>query len=257
MAAPRFLIAGNWKMNGLAAEGLGLARGINDYATGPAAADCDLLVCPPATLVRQIADALAGGPVAVGGQDCHTEVSGAYTGSISATMLADCGAKYVIVGHSERRHGLDESDELIAAKAAAAHKAGLTAIICIGETEAERDDGRTLDILATQIAGSLPTTGLIDGTNTVVAYEPVWAIGTGRTPTEAQVGEAHSHIRACLVERLGDTAASIRLLYGGSVKPDNAASLMAVGEVNGALVGGASLDADDFCAIANATAPTS
>jgi len=254
MAALRFLIAGNWKMNGFASDGLSLARAINDTATGPDAADCDLLVCPPATLVRQVADALAGGPVSVGGQDCHTEVSGAFTGSISAAMLADAGCRYVIVGHSERRHGLGETDALIAGKAHGAHGAGLTAIICIGETEAERDAGRTLDVLAAQIAGSLPAGGTVDGSNTVVAYEPVWAIGTGRTPTVAQVAEAHAHIRACLVEQVGPAAAAIRLLYGGSVKPDNAGELMAVGDVNGALVGGASLKAADFCAIAAAAA---
>jgi triosephosphate isomerase len=255
MAAPRFLIAGNWKMNGLSADGLSLARAINDHATGPDAADCDLVVCPPATLVRQIGDALLGGPVAVGGQDCHTERSGAYTGSISAVMLADCGAKYVIVGHSERRHGLGETDALIVAKVRAAHDAGLVAIVCIGETEAERDGGRTLDVLAAQLAGSLPADGTaVDGANTVVAYEPVWAIGTGRTPTVEQVGEAHAHIRHCLANLAGARASAIRLLYGGSVKPDNAAALMTVADVNGALVGGASLDAGDFCAIATAAA---
>ena len=254
MAALRFLIAGNWKMNGFASDGLSLARAINDSATGLGAADCDLLVCPPATLVRQVADALAGGPVAVGGQDCHTEASGAFTGSISAAMLADAGCRYVIVGHSERRHGLGETDALIAAKARAAHDAGLTAIICIGETEAERDSNRTLEVLAAQIAGSMPDGGTIDGSNTVVAYEPVWAIGTGRTPTVGQVDEAHAHIRACLAGQVGASAATIRLLYGGSVKPDNASELMAVGEVNGALVGGASLNAAHFCEIAAAAA---
>jgi triosephosphate isomerase len=252
MAAIRPLIAGNWKMNGLAAMGRGLAGEINAYATGAGAADCDLLVCPPATLIRQIADMLAGGPVAVGGQDCHTEEAGAYTGSVSAAMLADAGASYVIVGHSERRHGLGETDALVAAKAQAAHAAGLVSIVCIGETEAERDAGRTLDVLAAQIAGSLPKGGGVDAGNTVIAYEPVWAIGTGRTPTLEQVAEAHAHIRARAVAEAGAAAARMRLLYGGSVKPDNAAELLAVADVNGALVGGASLKAEDFQAIAAA-----
>jgi triosephosphate isomerase len=250
MAAVRPLIAGNWKMNGLAAIGRSLASAINGYATGPGAPECDLLVCPPATLIRQIADALAGGPVAVGGQDCHTELSGAFTGSVSAAMLVDAGAGFVVVGHSERRHGLGETDALVAAKASAAHAAGLTAIICVGETEAERDAGRTLDVLAGQIAGSLPRGGTVDAASTVIAYEPVWAIGTGRTPTLEQVAEAHAHIRASIVNEVGADAANVRLLYGGSVKPDNAAGLLAVAEVNGALVGGASLKADDFWAIA-------
>jgi triosephosphate isomerase len=256
MAANRFLIAGNWKMNGLAADGLSLARAINDYATGPGAADCDLLVCPPATLLRPVADALAGGPAQAGGQDCHAEVSGAFTGSISATMLADAGARFVIVGHSERRHGLGETDAMIAAKTKAAHAAGLVAIVCIGETEAERDGGRTLDILASQIAGSLPDDAMLDGARTVIAYEPVWAIGTGRTPTVEQVAEAHTHMRRCLTARVGTTGGAIRLLYGGSVKPDNAGTLMAVADVDGALVGGASLNARDFCAIADAAVAT-
>jgi triosephosphate isomerase len=256
MAANRFLIAGNWKMNGLAAEGLGLARAINDHATGPGAADCDLLVCPPATLLRAVFDALAGGPVSVGGQDCHTAVSGSYTGSISAAMLADAGARSVIVGHSERRHGLGETDALVADKVRAAHAAGLIAIVCIGETEADRDAGRTLDVLATQIAGSLPDDAMLDPARTVIAYEPVWAIGTGRTPTREQVAEAHAHMRRCLTDRVGGSGAAIRLLYGGSVKPDNATELMAVADVDGALVGGASLNARDFCAIALAAAST-
>ena len=202
MAENRKLIAGNWKMNGLGAEGIGLARAINDHATGQGAADCDLLVCPPATLLRPVFDALAGGPVFVGGQDCHTQVSGAYTGSISAAMLADGGARYVIVGHSERRHGLGETDALVADKTRAAHAAGLVAIVCIGETEAERDAGRALDVLAAQIAGSLPDDSALDAGRTVIAYEPVWAIGTGRTPSVAQIAEAHGHVRRCLTDRV-------------------------------------------------------
>lgn len=249
----RFLIAGNWKMNGLASDGIVLAREIDAYARGQGAADCDLLVCPPATLLAPVVATIGEGGVAIGGQDCHPEQSGAYTGSISATMLSDTGATHVIVGHSERRHGLGEDDALVAAKAGAALDSGLCAIVCIGETEAERDSGQTLDVLATQISGSIPDGRPLDGSNIVLAYEPVWAIGTGRTPTLAQIDEAHTHIRARLTDHLGDPAAGVRLLYGGSVKPGNAIEILSVTDVNGALVGGASLVADDFCAIAAAT----
>ncbi len=248
MAAPKKLIAGNWKMNMLAADGVALARAV--AADGQGAA-CDLLVCPPATILAAVATAVAGSAVAVGGQDCHQAESGAYTGDVSAAMLRDAGASYAILGHSERRHGLGETDARVRAKTIAAHGAGLTAIACIGETEAERDAGRTLDVLGTQIAGSLPESG-VDAANTVIAYEPVWAIGTGRTPTLDEVAAAHRHIRATLESMLGDAAAAVRLLYGGSMKPENAVDLLSVDNVDGGLIGGASLDAASFLAIAAA-----
>ena len=248
MAAPKKLIAGNWKMNMLAADGVALARAV--AADGQGAA-CDLLVCPPATILAAVATAVAGSAVAVGGQDCHQAESGAYTGDVSAAMLRDAGASYAILGHSERRHGLGETDARVRAKTIAAHGAGLTAIACIGETEAERDAGRTLDVLGAQIAGSLPESG-VDAANTVIAYEPVWAIGTGRTPTLDEVAAAHRHIRATLESMLGDAAAAVRLLYGGSMKPENAVDLLSVDNVDGGLIGGASLDAASFLAIAAA-----
>jgi triosephosphate isomerase len=248
MAAPKKLIAGNWKMNMLAADGVALARAV--AADGQGAA-CALLVCPPATILAAVATAVAGSAVAVGGQDCHQAESGAYTGDVSAAMLRDAGASYAILGHSERRHGLGETDARVRAKTIAAHGAGLTAIACIGETEAERDAGRTLDVLGTQIAGSLPESG-VDAANTVIAYEPVWAIGTGRTPTLDEVAAAHRHIRATLESMLGDAAAAVRLLYGGSMKPENAVDLLSVDNVDGGLIGGASLDAASFLAIAAA-----
>ena len=238
-------------MNNLAAEGAALAAAIGSYADrqGPA---CDLLVCPPATVLRLVADQLGGGPVAVGGQNCHAEPSGAFTGEISAAMLADAGASYVIVGHSERRHGLGETDAEVRAKVVAAQRAGLIAIVCIGETAAERDAGDTLAVLGRQLAGSLPAEGISDA-NTVIAYEPVWAIGTGRTPTADEIAAAHSHIRGRLGAPAGAAADRVRILYGGSMKPDNAAAILAIANVDGGLIGGASLNADDFCAIANAT----
>ena len=256
MADLRKLIAGNWKMNNLAAEGRALAGVIGDYAAAADSLGCDLLVCPPATILQAVAEQLSGGPVAVGGQDCHAEPSGAYTGDISAAMLADGGATYVILGHSERRHGLGESDAMVQAKVTAAHGADLIAIVCIGETEAQRDAGETLEVLSRQIEGSLPPAaagqGELTGANTVVAYEPVWAIGTGRTPTDAEIAIAHDHIRSCLQQRIGAAGDQIRLLYGGSMKPENAASILAIGNVDGGLIGGASLKASDFCAIAAA-----
>ena len=240
------LIAGNWKMNGGGGEGLALARAIAERAP-EVAGRCDLLVCPPAVALAAVAETLAGSAVAVGGQDCHAQASGAHTGDTSATMLAEAGASFVITGHSERRADHFEGDALVRDKAAAAHHAGLIAIICIGETEAQRDAGQILGTLSEQIAGSLP-----EGTNaanTVLAYEPVWAIGTGRTPSAAEVAEAHHHIRA-EIARIAAAAADLRLLYGGSVKPENAAELLSVDNVDGALIGGASLDAASFLAIA-------
>jgi triosephosphate isomerase len=252
MSGPRKLIAGNWKMNMLREDGTALARAI---AVGAYGQDCDLLVCPPSILVGTVAESLDGSPVAVGAQDCHEAESGAYTGDISAAMLRDAGASHVILGHSERRHGLGETNERVRAKVEAAHAAGLVAIMCIGETEAERDAGKTLDVLSTQIDGSLPMGDrgfAVSGADIVIAYEPVWAIGTGRTPTLDEVLAAHAHIRAHLQSGLGKDANAIRLLYGGSMKPENAADLLAIENVDGGLIGGASLQADSFLAIADA-----
>lgn len=243
--APRKLAAGNWKMNGLGAD---LAQ-VDALAARPAPASCDVLVCPPATLLAALASRARGSHVVPGGQDCHAAQSGAHTGDISAVALADAGAVAVIVGHSERRADHAETDAVVAVKAAAAHRAGLVAIICLGETEAQRDAGETLAVIAAQLAGSLPEGASAD--NTVIAYEPVWAIGTGRTPTTAQIAEVHALLRARLVAALTD-GADMRLLYGGSVKPGNAAEIFAIPEVNGALVGGASLKAEDFGPIIDA-----
>ncbi|MYE00468.1 MAG: triose-phosphate isomerase [Alphaproteobacteria bacterium] len=241
-AMRRPLIAGNWKMNGLAADGLALARSLADAPEGTA----ELLVCPPATLLAPVASALSGSRVALGGQDCHVEKAGAHTGDVSAEMLADAGCAYVITGHSERRAAHGESDAEVRKKAAAAHRAGLIAIVCVGETAAERDAGAAEAVVAASLLGSLPGGARPD--NTVVAYEPVWAIGTGRTPTVDEVVAVHAALRAALGDRGGGT----RILYGGSVKPDNAAALLAPCDVDGALVGGASLSAADFLAIAGA-----
>lgn len=249
MAGLRKLIAGNWKMNKLTAEGRALAADIDAFAASADAPACDLLVCPPATILQTVAAQLDGSPVAVGGQNCHAEPSGAFTGEISAAMLADAGARYVILGHSERRHGLGETDAGVQAKVAAAHGAGLIAIVCIGETEDQRDAGQTLGVLSGQLAGSLPAADL-SGDNTVIAYEPVWAIGTGKTATPEQAEAAHRHLRKRLAERYNpETANACRILYGGSVKPDNADSLLGLVDIDGALIGGASLKADSFLAI--------
>ena len=240
------LIAGNWKMNGLTADGKALAALV---AAGSSEAGCDLLVCPPATLIGTVGAALAGSSVSLGAQDCHGAESGAHTGDVSAEMLADAGCGFVIVGHSERRADHGESDETVHAKAQAAHRAGLIAVICVGETEAERDAGQAEAVVAGQIGGSLPQNASV--ANTVIAYEPVWAIGTGRTPTAEDVQAMHSHMRATVAaSHGGDFAGQVRLLYGGSVKPGNAAELMGLADVDGALVGGASLVAEDFLAIA-------
>lgn len=243
----RPLVAGNWKMNGTKASLDELVAIGNGFA-GKLEAKVDGLVCVPATLLAKAADTLAESPVAAGGQDCHAAQSGANTGDISAEMLKDAGATYVIVGHSERRADHGESDATVRAKAEAAWRAGLVAIICIGETEAQRRGGETLDVLATQVAGSVPAGATAE--NTVIAYEPVWAIGSGLTPSADDVAEAHAHIRKELEKAMAGEAASTRLLYGGSVKPSNAAELMAVANVDGALVGGASLKAADFLGIA-------
>jgi triosephosphate isomerase len=245
----RPLVAGNWKMNGLKGSAGELGKMIERAGE---AGQADLMICPPATLVAQLAAAAAGSKVSIGGQDCHAEASGAFTGDVAAEMLRDAGASAVIVGHSERRQYHAESDATVNAKARAAWRAGLMAIICVGETKDERTSGRALDVVGSQVAGSVP-----DGAtaaNTVVAYEPVWAIGTGLTPTPADVAEVHGHIRKQLGARFGAGADGMRILYGGSVKPSNAAELMAVANVDGALVGGASLKADDFLGIARAYA---
>lgn len=251
MAERRKLIAGNWKMNGLSADGLALAAALAEKMAAAGTPRFSLLVCPPATLVAAVAQALRQSAVAVGGQDCHAASSGAHTGDVSAAMLKDAGGDFVIVGHSERRQDHGETDAGVAAKARAAHAAGLVAIICVGETEAERNAGQELAVVGRQIAGSLPAGATAD--NTVIAYEPVWAIGTGRTPTTADVAAMHQHIRQTLQGLMAD-ADGVRLLYGGSVKPGNAAELLHVADVDGALVGGASLKAEDFWAIAAAVA---
>ena len=245
--ARRTLIAGNWKMNGLTRDGVALARDVAAGAT--AAAAVELLVCPPATLVAPVAAALAGSPVVVGGQDCHAKASGAHTGDISAEMLAAAGARYVILGHSERRTDHGETDAMVRAKAAGAWRAGLTAIVCIGETLAEREAGRTLSVLETQLKGSVPPGA--SAATLVVAYEPVWAIGTGKTPTTTEVDAAHRHIRSVLANAMTG-AEAVRILYGGSMKPSNAGELLAITDVDGGLIGGASLKAADFLAIAAA-----
>jgi triosephosphate isomerase len=242
MAARGKLIAGNWKMNGLRAEGLALASNIAARASGGSPA-CELLVCPPATLVAAVGEAIAGSGVVLGGQDCHAAEKGAFTGEISAEMLKDAGCGYVILGHSERRHGCGETDAEVHAKVAAAWRAGLTAILCIGETRAEREAGRAVAVVTGQVAGSLPEGAT--AAKLVIAYEPIWAIGTGLTPTVADIAAIHQAIRA-------EIPAGTRMLYGGSVNPKNAAEILSLDGVDGALVGGASLKADDFWTIAEA-----
>ncbi|MGE3784407.1 MAG: triose-phosphate isomerase [Alphaproteobacteria bacterium] len=233
------LVAGNWKMHMLRADGCALACAIAEQARE--ALRCDLLVCPPFTLLPEIGAALAGSGVALGGQDCHAQPAGAFTGSVSAEMLKDAGCSHVIVGHSERRHGCGESDTDVRVKTEAAWRAGLAAIVCVGETRAERESGRAIDVVAAQLAGSLPDGA--DAARLVVAYEPVWAIGTGLTPTTGDIAAMHEAIR-------GRIPPGTRILYGGSVNPKNAADILALDDVDGALVGGASLKADDFLAIA-------
>jgi triosephosphate isomerase (TIM) len=245
--AIRPLIAGNWKMNGLKASSIEFEAML--AGASAVAAKADLLVCPPATLIAVFAEKARGSKtLAIGGQDCHPKASGANTGDISAEMLADAGASAVIVGHSERRADHGETDVLVRQKAEAVWRAGLTAIVCIGETQHQRDSGQTLDICRGQLSLSLPDKVKAD--NLVVAYEPVWAIGTGLTPTVGDVEQIHRFIRDFLIARFNIEGAKIRILYGGSVKPSNARELMAVANVNGALVGGASLKAADFLAIA-------
>jgi triosephosphate isomerase (TIM) len=243
---PRPLIAGNWKMNGRQADGLTLARALAERAAHEAPA-ADLLICPPATLLFLVAELLTDTPVALGAQDCHPKPSGAFTGDIAAPMLADAGCGYVIVGHSERRAGHREDDALVRAKAEAAIAAGLIPIVCLGETEAERDAGQALAVVERQLAGSLPAGA--EAARLVVAYEPVWAIGTGRTPTASDIEAVHRHLRRQLAGRVAEPE-RVRLLYGGSVKKDNCSEILRIADVNGALVGGASLKAEEFWAIA-------
>jgi triosephosphate isomerase (TIM) len=237
------LVAGNWKMNGLAAS-IGVLKAI--IAGASAVPDVDLMVCPPATLIASFAAAARGSSVRIGGQDCHALASGAYTGDISAEMLKDAGAAAVIVGHSERRHYHGETDADVRAKALAARRAGLLAIVCVGETRAEREAGRALAVVGAQLDGSLPD----EPGHFVVAYEPIWAIGTGLTPTASDIAGMHRSIRERLVSRSGGAGEATRILYGGSVNPKNAKALLAVDNVDGALVGGASLKAAEFLAIA-------
>ena len=241
--ARRPLVAGNWKMNGLMASAGELETVIAGTRGLP---NADFIICPPATLVARFAKLARGSRVAIGGQDCHAEPAGAYTGDIAAEMLKDAGAVAVIVGHSERRHYHGETDAMVRAKAFAARRAGLLAIICVGETRVERDASKTHAVVRAQLDGSLPD-GLADF---VIAYEPVWAIGTGVTPTKHDVADMHRFIRERLSARYGDAGQGVRILYGGSVKPANAKQLLGIANVDGALVGGASLKADEFLAIA-------
>jgi len=242
MAARRKLIAGNWKMNGERADGLALAGELAVRAKASAPA-CDMLVCPPATLIFAVGFTIAGSGIALGGQDCHAAPKGAFTGDISAEMLKDAGCGYVIVGHSERRHLRGETDADARAKVEAAWRAGLTAILCVGETKGEREAGSAVSVCCGQLAGSMPDGATPD--KLVIAYEPVWAIGTGLTPTSADIEAIHKAVRAKIPE-------GMRILYGGSVNPKNAADILAIEDVDGGLIGGASLKAGDFWAIADA-----
>lgn len=245
----RPLVAGNWKMNGTSGSLPELRAIANGFLNG-LDADVEGVICVPATLLARAADLLSNTPVRPGAQDCHPQPSGAHTGDISAEMIKDAGARYVIVGHSERRTDHAETDELVERKAEAAWRADLVAIVCIGETQGERERNETLSVLTRQVENSVPR--LATAANTVIAYEPVWAIGTGLTPTAGDVAVAHAHIRATLRGRLGGRADTMRILYGGSVKPSNASELLGVLNVDGALVGGASLKAADFLRIAEA-----
>ena len=237
------LVAGNWKMNGLREDGAALARGLAQRAitTGGGGPGCELLVCPPASLLATVGSALAGSGIALGGQDCHAAPKGAHTGDISPEMLADAGCSHVILGHSERRHGHGEGDAEVHEKIIGAWRARLVAILCVGETQAQRQAGQAAEIVAAQLAASVPNGSTAD--NLVVAYEPVWAIGTGLTATLEDIATMHATVRASI-------PAGARIVYGGSVNSQNAAGILGLAEVDGALVGGASLDAESFWAIA-------
>ncbi len=242
----RKLAAGNWKMNGLSSN----IDGLNELADAHMDPVCDILICPPTTLLERFSQRVAGSAITLGGQDCHFSANGAHTGDVSADMLADAGATYVIVGHSERRAAYRETDEIVRSKAVAANAAGLTAVICVGETLEQRENCETLNVIGAQLGGSVPDQA--EGRVTVVAYEPVWAIGTGKIPTLEQIAEVHDFMRAQLQDRFGPDASEIRLLYGGSVKPTNAGDIFSVSNVDGALVGGASLIPTDFSGIVSA-----
>jgi len=244
------MIVGNWKMNGVSAA-LAQAEAIRD-AVGTTGQGCRVVLCPPATLIERMQSALAGSGVAVGGQDCHEKPAGAFTGSVSAEMLVDAGATVVILGHSERRAAFGETDADVSAKVEAAVAAGLEPIVCIGETLQQREAGDAIAVVSGQVVGSLPSS--LAERDFAVAYEPVWAIGTGLTPTLDQIAEVHAAVRAAIVAKLGDGARTAPILYGGSVKPENARDILATAEVGGALVGGASLKAEDFMPIVNAAA---
>jgi triosephosphate isomerase len=247
--ARKMLIAGNWKMNGLSEDGVALAREIAADVKAKKRT-CEFLVCPPFVLLPLVKKALRGTKIALGAQDCHTAVSGAHTGDVSPVMLTDVGCSYVILGHSERRADHGETSALVCQKVEAAHKAGLKAIVCIGETLAQREAGKTVEICSTQVAESVPADAT--AADTVIAYEPVWAIGTGKTPTTQDVEEVHAAVRKVLSKKIGKAQANkMRILYGGSVKPGNAAEFLSLPDVDGALIGGASLKAADFMAIAD------
>ncbi len=247
--ARKKLIAGNWKMNCLTEEGTVLAKEIASEVKALGKLECEFLVCPPFTLLSTVKKALRGAKVALGAQDCHFEEKGAHTGDVSPLMLTDLGCKYVILGHSERRADHGESSELVCKKALAAHKAGLKTIICIGETLAQRESGKAVEVCKEQILASVPDDA--SSSDTVIAYEPVWAIGTGKVPTTGDVEEVHAAVRKVLAKKLGKgNANKMRILYGGSVKPSNAKDLISLPDVDGALIGGASLKSADFIAIA-------
>ncbi len=242
------VVAGNWKMNGLKDEGVALAASVAEGAQNIA---CDLVICPPTILLHSISDKINQGNVKLGAQDCHFEPGGAHTGDTAVSMLVDAGCSYVIVGHSERRTDHGEEDGEVRAKAEAAYAAGMIAIICVGETQEQRDQGLTMATVATQLHGSVPNSATAE--NTIVAYEPVWAIGTGLTATPEDAQDVHDHIRTYLKTSHGpDMPEKLRILYGGSMKPGNADELMAQPDIDGGLIGGASLDTDSFLAIAKA-----
>ena len=241
----RKLIAGNWKMNGLGSSASVIDEMVAGIGSGSDKADC--LICPPFLLVNDFAARCKGTSLAIGAQDCHANEAGAHTGDVSAAMLADAGASHVILGHSERRADHGETSAVVAEKVSASIKAGLIPIICVGEQLAEREAGQTMDVVLTQLSESLPD--LLEGQAFVVAYEPVWAIGTGLTATPEQIGDVHLAIRKALVERFGEQGQMVQILYGGSMKPANASEILAVENVDGGLIGGASLKAEDFLAI--------
>ncbi|MBI37365.1 MAG: triose-phosphate isomerase [Alphaproteobacteria bacterium] len=246
----RRLIAANWKMNNLATRANELVQAIDVHSKSIINNKCDVLICPSAVLLQMISNQLKNSFIDVGAQDCHFEEKGAFTGEISAKMLADVGASYVILGHSERRHGLSESDNLVRAKVKAAHKESLIAIICIGETDVQKGDGETLNILKSQIRGSLPEIkNQIKSSNTIFAYEPVWAIGTGKTPTLSEISDVHGQVRNFLINEIGSEASMMKILYGGSMNTGNALSILNIDNVDGGLIGGASLNEGDFCKI--------